>query len=119
MTPLPSPRDRIRLIQSLVAARYGIPLSAMSSPSRLRKFARPRQLAMSLALEFTHRPPLAIGKQFGGRCRKTVFYAIQAVERRAAEDAAERLDREALRIRIRKNLPESDEIKEGSPCQMK
>jgi hypothetical protein len=65
----------------------------MSSPSRLREYAHPRQLAMSLALEFTHRPHEAIGKQFGGRCRKTVFLCDPG--RRAAESEPPR----ALRLR--------------------
>lgn len=98
------PGETIRLIQRLVAQRYKIPLETMSSASRRREFAHPRQIAMSLASEFTRKPNGVIGKRFGGRARKTVTYAIAAVKRRSAESRAERQDLAALRAQL-KNLP--------------
>lgn len=90
MTALALPGVSIRLIQRIVCQRFGLSLDTMESPSRKRKAAHPRQLAMRLAREFTGKSMPNIGRYFGGRDHTTVIHAIRAVERRNLKFADER-----------------------------
>ena len=71
----------IATIQAIVARHYGLPRSAMLSPRRWRRIARPRMIAMYLAREFTHATLPRIGQQFGGRDHTTILSAIRRVSR--------------------------------------
>ena len=66
-------------IQRTVADYYRIKHSDMLSKRRSRAIARPRQLAMSLAKEFTNHSLPEIGEQFGGRDHTTVLYACRKI----------------------------------------
>ena len=66
-------------IQRTVADYYRIKHSDMLSKRRSRAIARPRQLAMCLAKEFTNHSLPEIGEQFGGRDHTTVLYACRKV----------------------------------------
>ncbi|MBX2839484.1 MAG: chromosomal replication initiator protein DnaA, partial [Gammaproteobacteria bacterium] len=66
-------------IQKTVAEYYKIRLSDLSSKSRSRSIARPRQIAMSLAKELTSKSLPEIGKGFGGRDHTTVLHGCRKV----------------------------------------
>ena len=78
-------------IQRTVADYYRIKHSDMLSKRRSRAIARPRQLAMCLAKEFTTHSLPEIGEQFGGRDHTTVLYACRKVGelRASSPDVAE------------------------------
>jgi len=69
----------IENIQKTVAEYYSIRLSDLSSKSRSRSVARPRQIAMALAKELTSKSLPEIGKAFGGRDHTTVLHACRKV----------------------------------------
>ncbi len=67
-------------IQSLVAARFGISVLDLTSRRRMRRIARPRQVAMWLARHTTPCSLPEIGRAFGGRDHTTVMAALWRVE---------------------------------------
>ena len=73
----------VRDIQQAVARRYRVPVSIMTQPdglgTRAREFTRPRQVAMTLAVDITRHGPTRIGQLFGGRDHSTVHHARNAV----------------------------------------
>ncbi|WP_016954726.1 chromosomal replication initiator protein DnaA [Catenovulum sp. SX2] len=66
-------------IQKTVAEYYKIKLADMSSKSRSRSVARPRQIAMALSKELTNHSLPEIGAAFGGRDHTTVLHACRKV----------------------------------------
>lgn len=70
----------IENIQKTVADYYKIKVAEMYSKKRSRNFARPRQIAMSLARELTNHSFPEIGEAFGGRHHTTVMHACQEIE---------------------------------------
>ncbi len=70
----------IENIQKTVAEYYKIRVSDLLSGKRTRVFARPRQLAMSLAKELTDHSLPEIGNAFGGRDHTTVLHACRKME---------------------------------------
>lgn len=69
----------IENIQKTVAEYYKIKLVDMSSKSRSRSVARPRQIAMALSKELTNHSLPEIGAAFGGRDHTTVLHACRKV----------------------------------------
>lgn len=84
-------------IQELVALSYDIHPRLMTSRSRDRDHAWPRQVAMYLTRKLTKRSLPAIGKAFGDRDHTTVIHAIRAVERRMFSDPTVWTQVQALR----------------------
>ena len=78
-------------IQKAVAAYYKIKVSDLLSKRRTRSIARPRQLAMALAKEFTSHSLPEIGEAFGGRDHTTVLHGCRKVAelREVSMDVAE------------------------------
>jgi chromosomal replication initiator protein len=70
----------IENIQKTVADYYKIKVAEMYSKKRNRSIARPRQVAMALAKEFTQLSLPDIGEAFGGRDHTTVLHACRKVE---------------------------------------
>ena len=70
----------IENIQQTVAEYYKIRVSDLLSKKRSREIARPRQLAMAFAKEFTNLSLPQIGDRFGGRDHTTVLHACRKVE---------------------------------------
>ncbi len=70
----------IENIQKTVADYYKIKVAEMYSKKRNRAIARPRQVAMSLAKEFTQLSLPDIGEAFGGRDHTTVLHACRKIE---------------------------------------
>ena len=66
-------------IQKVVATYYNLKRSDLLAPRRTRTVARPRQIAMYLAREFTNHSLLEIGTQFNGRDHSTVLHACRRV----------------------------------------
>lgn len=79
---LHQPRLRLGVdkIQQTVAQYYRISPTDMSSNSRLRRVARPRQVAMYLCKQLTTRSLPEIGRHFGGRDHTTVLHAVRKVQ---------------------------------------
>jgi chromosomal replication initiator protein len=67
-------------IHKKVANRYNIKFSDMSSSSRLRSIARPRQIAMYLSKTLTPKSLADIGSKFGKKDHTTVMHAIKKIE---------------------------------------
>lgn len=76
----------IENIQKTVADYYKIKVSEMYSKKRARNFARPRQIAMSLARELTNHSFPEIGEAFGSRHHTTVMHACEEVEQLRLND---------------------------------
>lgn len=66
-------------IQRIVAEYYKLRVADLQSKSRARNVARPRQLAMYFAKEYTSLSLDRIGNRFGGRDHTTVLYACRKV----------------------------------------
>ena len=78
----------IENIQKTVAEYYKIRLADLSSKSRSRSIARPRQMAMALAKDLTSKSLPEIGKAFGGRDHTTVLHACRKIaELREADES--------------------------------
>ena len=75
-------------IQKKVADFYHIKLADMSSPSRAREVARPRQIAMFLAKQLTTKSYPEIGRNFGGRDHTTVMHAVKHIQELREQDPA-------------------------------
>ncbi len=95
-----------RIVQQAVAARLGLSLDALLSPSRAAPVARARQIAMYLTRELTDLSLPAIAQAFNRRDHTTVIHAIRKVERRALEDAA--LSRTLEQLRDELGAPAMD-----------
>jgi len=70
----------IENIQQTVAEYYKIRVSDILSKKRSREIARPRQIAMYFAKEFTNMSLPQIGDRFGGRDHTTVLHACRKIE---------------------------------------
>ena len=86
--PPPSSAPTPRQIQEAVAARLGLSVDAILSPTRTAPVARARQLAMYLTRELTDLSLPAIAEAFNRRDHTTVIHAIRKVERSALQDAS-------------------------------
>ena len=76
----------IENIQKTVADYYKIKVGEMYSKKRSRNFARPRQIAMSLARELTNHSFPEIGEAFGSRHHTTVMHACSEIEQLRLND---------------------------------
>ncbi len=76
----------IENIQKTVADYYKIKVAEMHSKKRSRNFARPRQVAMSLARELTNHSFPEIGEAFGSRHHTTVMHACEEIEQLRLND---------------------------------
>ena len=72
----------IASIQSRVAAHYGLTDADMRSQCRERRVARPRQVAMYLAVRVAGKSRAMTGRRFGGRHHTTVMSALVQIDRR-------------------------------------
>jgi chromosomal replication initiation ATPase DnaA len=80
-------RPKILLIQEIVCAHYGMPITIMTSRLKPARFIEPRAVAMYISREVTHFTLQDIGDCFG-RDHGTVTYAINAVIDRLATEPA-------------------------------
>lgn len=75
-------------IQKVVSEYYRIKVSDLKSKNRSRSIARPRQIAMALALELTNRSTTEIGKTFGDKHHTTVIHARDTVNELRKKDSS-------------------------------
>jgi chromosomal replication initiator protein len=90
-------RVTIEEIQRKVAEHFNMRVADMHSDRRSRAVARPRQVAMFLSKQLTHRSLPEIGRKFGGRDHTTVMHAVKKVEELMADDHGFAEDIELLR----------------------
>ena len=70
----------VSLIQTTVAEYYKIRMNDLSSQTRSRSIARPRQMAMFLSRALTKLSLPEIGQAFGGRDHTTVMHACKKIK---------------------------------------
>jgi chromosomal replication initiator protein len=78
---------RIRQIQDTVAQMFGLSTEELSTESRSRDVAFPRQIAMYLAKSLTGASLSEIGRQFGAKHHTTVMHSIAKIHKFRATDA--------------------------------
>jgi len=86
-------------IISSVAAFYDLDLKELTSETRKKDIAFPRQIAMYLLRKDLKKSYLSIGNLFGGRDHTTVIYACNKIEEEVSKDG--RLTDEISMIRQR------------------
>ena len=76
----------IESIQNMVAAHFNLNIQEMLSPRRSRSLARPRQIAMYLAKQYTSNSLPDIGRKFSNRDHTTVIHAVKKIEELILKD---------------------------------
>jgi len=90
----------VEKIQKLVANFYNLKISDLSSKSRAREIARPRQIAMYLSKKHTTDSLPNIGKSFGGKNHATVIHSVKLVEELINNDQKVLADVKSLEEKI-------------------
>ncbi|MDX2083190.1 MAG: chromosomal replication initiator protein DnaA [Rickettsiales bacterium] len=70
----------IQKIQKIVAQFYNLKIADLLSNNRARSIARPRQIAMYFAKNFTEESLPKIGKEFGGKNHATVIHSVKLIQ---------------------------------------
>ena len=70
----------VELIQNTVASHFNLGIQEMLSPRRSRSLARPRQIAMYLAKQYTTNSLPDIGRKFSNRDHTTVIHAVKKID---------------------------------------
>ena len=70
----------VESIQNLVASYFNLNIQEMLSPRRSRALARPRQIAMYLAKQYTTNSLPDIGRKFSNRDHMTVIHAVKKID---------------------------------------
>jgi chromosomal replication initiator protein len=83
-----------------VAEHFLVKERDVTGPSQKRRIVLPRQIAMFLCRELTHRSLMDIGSQYGGRDHTTVMHSIRRVEDLARRDHRVQRDLVVLKARI-------------------
>ncbi len=99
--PPPSATPTATQVQEAVAAKLGISVDAILSPTRTAPVARARQLAMYLTRQLTDLSLPAIAEAFNRRDHTTIMHAIREVERKALQDASLSRAVEELSLELR------------------
>lgn len=95
-------RVTIQLVQKVVAAHYGMTVDELLSRTRQQNIARPRQIAMFLALKLAKRSLPFTGDKFGGFDHTTVMFARNKIARMVEEDAAFKAEIEEIIRKVRR-----------------
>jgi chromosomal replication initiator protein len=90
----------IAKIQKEVSAFYNIKISDIISTSRLRSFARPRQIAIYLAKKLTIESLPKIGAEFGGKNHATIIHSIKLIEKLMSENSTINSEIKALEEKL-------------------
>ena len=70
----------IEFIQNIVASHFNLNIHELLSPRRPRSLARPRQIAMYLAKQYTTNSLPDIGRKFANRDHTTVIHAVKKID---------------------------------------
>ncbi len=95
-------RVTIQLVQKVVAAHYGMTVEELLSRTRQQNIARPRQIAMYLALKLAKRSLPFTGDKFGGFDHTTVMFARNKIARMVEEDPAFKAEIEEIIRKVRR-----------------
>ena len=76
----------VESIQNLVASYFNLNIQELLSPRRSRSLARPRQIAMYLAKQYTTNSLPDIGRKFSNRDHTTVIHAVKKIEELIKKD---------------------------------
>jgi chromosomal replication initiator protein len=76
----------IESIQNIVASYFNLNIQEMLSPRRSRALARPRQIAMYLAKQYTTNSLPDIGRKFSNRDHTTVIHAVKKIDELIKKD---------------------------------
>ena len=76
----------VESIQNTVAAYFNLGIQEMLSPRRSRSLARPRQIAMYLAKQYTTNSLPDIGRKFSNRDHTTVIHAVKKIDELMKKD---------------------------------
>ena len=87
---------KIDNIQRIVADYYKIRITDLLSRQKTRGVARPRQIAMALAKDFTRHSLPEIGNFFGGRDHTTVLYGVRVIKKLLVNDVTTQEDYQYL-----------------------
>ena len=77
----------VESIQNLVALYFNLNIQEMLSPRRSRALARPRQIAMYLAKQYTTNSLPDIGRKFSNRDHTTVIHAVKKIDELIKKDS--------------------------------
>ena len=69
----------VEFIQNIVASHFNLNIRELLSPRRPRSLARPRQIAMYLAKQYTTNSLPDIGRKFANRDHTTVIHAVKKI----------------------------------------
>ena len=76
----------VEFIQNLVASHFNLNIQELLSPRRSRSLARPRQIAMYLAKQYTTNSLPDIGRKFSNRDHTTVIHAVKKINELITKD---------------------------------
>ena len=76
----------VESIQNLVASHFNLNIQELLSPRRSRSLARPRQIAMYLAKQYTTNSLPDIGRKFSNRDHTTVIHAVKKIDELIKKD---------------------------------
>jgi len=76
----------VESIQNLVASYFNLNIQELLSPRRSRSLARPRQIAMYLAKQYTTNSLPDIGRKFSNRDHTTVIHAVKKINELIKKD---------------------------------
>jgi len=76
----------VEFIQNLVASHFNLNIHDLLSPRRPRSLARPRQIAMYLAKQYTTNSLPDIGRKFSNRDHTTVIHAVKKIDELIKKD---------------------------------
>jgi len=76
----------VEFIQNLVASHFNLNIHDLLSPRRPRSLARPRQIAMYLAKQYTTNSLPDIGRKFSNRDHTTVIHAVKKINELIKKD---------------------------------
>ena len=76
----------VEFIQNIVASHFNLNIHELLSPRRPRSLARPRQIAMYLAKQYTTNSLPDIGRKFANRDHTTVIHAVKKINELIKKD---------------------------------
>ena len=76
------PLPRVRVIQEVVSAWYGVPVSVLQAQSRMREYVLPRHVAMYLTRMLTKHSGDQVAHCFDRKDHATVSHAVRSIQNR-------------------------------------
>ncbi len=76
----------VEKVQKLVADYFGLKVSDLKSPKKIKQIVRPRHISMYICRKLTKASFPEIGSHFGGRDHSSVIYASKKMEKEIKKD---------------------------------